>query len=289
MTASPHVLSQSYGKSRVRLSRIERFGERHEFIELEIGIQLQGTFDAAYSDGDNSLVIATDTMKNTVYVLASKYGVPSIEAFAQRLAVHFLASYSHVDRVEIRCEQVVWSRMTVGENAHEHVFIGGQSERSTCEIASTRRDARLRSGFQGLQVLKTTASGFSGFHRDQYTTLPETDDRIFATAIEASWPCLDLAQDWFAWRKVVRQALVDVFANQFSKSVQHTLYEMAKSALNACPAIDEISIAMPNQHHLLAKLDAFGLANPNEVFVPTSEPFGMISATIGRHDLKRDA
>jgi urate oxidase len=284
----PIVRSQSYGKSQVRLSRVHRSGNRHEFIELTVWIELGGDFEKSYSAADNSLVVATDTMKNTVYILASRNDVNSIESFTQLLGEHFLEKYGHVDRVDVRCEQRPWKRMRFEGKEHDHAFLGISGERRTCHFVAKRGDgSNMRCGVAGLTVLKTTGSGFSHFYRDDNTTLPDTDDRIFATAIEASWPCGDFAANWSAVHKQVREALLDVFANQYSKSVQHTLYEMARAVFTACPEIDEITITMPNQHHLLANLTPFGLQNPNEVFVPTSEPFGNISATISRADANR--
>jgi urate oxidase len=282
---APIVATQSYGKSQVRVSRIERQGSRHEFAEMTISIDLDGDFGSSYSAADNSNVVPTDTMKNTVYALASRHGIRSAEAFTQLLAHHFLETYSHVNRVTIRCEQIVWSRLDFNGKAHNHAFIGGSSERNTCTLSASRSQTAMHSGLIGLQVLKSTGSGFTGYLHDEYTTLKPTDDRIFATAIAAQWPCQDLAADWTTTRQSIRAALLDVFANQYSKSVQHTLYEMARAAFAACPLIDEIEIRMPNQHHLLANLEPFGLKNPNEVFVPTSEPFGNIGATIRRGEL----
>ena len=178
--------------------------------------------------------------------------------------------------------------MQFGGNPHDHAFmVAGDNERSYLPIYEIPRDESSLSSCMGLtdlQVLKTTGSGFSGFLRDEYTTLPETNDRIFATSISATWPCSDLTPiaTTAAAEHSIRAALLDVFANRFSKSVQHTLYEMAGAAFAACSLIDEITIVMPNQHHLPANLAPFGLQNPNEVFVPTSEPFGIISATIAR-------
>jgi urate oxidase len=288
MTQPPKVIHQSYGKSNVRLSRIERHGSRHTFIELSIDIQLRGKrFDASYSAADNSLVVATDTMKNTVYALAGRHGIGSIESFSQQLGRHFLETYRHVDEVGIRSVEKPWARMEFSGQQHDHAFLGGSSERFTCELSATRgKPASMTCGLEGLQVLKTTGSSFEHFLRDEFTTLPEANDRIFATSISAHWHCVDLSADWTAARTAIRAALLDVFANKFSKSVQHTLYEMAGAALAACPLIDEITIMMPNQHHLLANLAPFGLQNPNEVFVPTSEPFGNISATIARDQPK---
>jgi urate oxidase len=279
-----HVHSQTYGKSRVRLARITRDGSHHSFIELTAAIALAGDFAASYTANDNSLVVATDTMKNTVYVLAHEDGVASIEAFAQRLAGHFLTTYSHVTTVTVTIEEKPWTRMTIAGREHEHSFVAGGSERSICEIAASSSQTRMRSGFRGLQVLKTTGSAFAKFHRDEYTTLKETDDRIFATTIEASWPCGDLASDWTAARAAIRLAILKVFAENFSASVQATLYQMAVAAFDACPRIDEITITMPNQHHLLANLEPFGMTNANVTFVPTDEPHGLISAVIRRHE-----
>ena len=229
-----------------------------------------------------ALVVATDTMKNTVYVLAQRQGVASLETFAQSLAAHFLQEYAHVARVDIRGEETIWSRLTSDGRDHPHAFLGGGSERNVCHAAAARDLLSLRSGLAGLVVLKTTGSGFTGFWRDQYTLLPDTDDRIFATSIEATWPCRDMKADWPQARRAIRSALIDVFAHQPSKSVQHTLYEMARAAFAVCPLVDEIEITMPNQHHLPVNLAPFGLAKADEVFVPTSEPFGRISATIAR-------
>ena len=277
-----HLLRQSYGKSRVRLSRINRDQPRHEFIELTAAISLDGDFSAAFIAADNRLVVATDTMKNTVYVLANQYGVVSIERFALLLAKHFLDSYSHVSQVTVSLVEKPWQRMAFAGEDHAHSFVAAGNERYECEAIATRKGTLLTAGLQGLQVLKTTGSGFSQFHRDQFTTLPETEDRIFATTIEARWPCADLAADWTSARQAIRAAILRVFATNFSPSVQATLFEMAEAAFAACPAIDEITITMPNQHHIPFNLQPFGATIANATFVPTDEPHGLISGTVRR-------
>lgn len=278
------VRSQSYGKSRVRLSAIRREGDRHEFIELECSVELMGDFDAAYSAACNSMVVPTDTMKNTVYVLAKRHGVASLEAFCRLLARHFVDSFAHVDAATVRGEESPWGRMTIDGDAHPHAFVGGGSEKNTCEVTATPDDLIQTIGISGLKVLKTTGSAFTNYLVDELTTLAPTDDRIFATTVDATMPCNDPEADWTTLRQTAREQILSVFAKQHSESVQHTLYDMGAAVLAACPGVDEISLTMPNQHHLLAKLEPFGLDNPNEVFVPTDEPHGNISATIGRGD-----
>lgn len=280
MTA--HLHSQSYGKSRVRLSYITRSDLRHEFIELTASVALEGDFAAAFTAADNRLVVATDTMKNTIYALAAQHGVTSIESFGLLLTQHFLTTYPHVSQARVSLDQRPWTRMVASGREHTHGFIANSAERYGCEIAASRDATQMRSGLVGLQVLKTTGSGFSGFFRDQFTTLAETDDRIFATTIEASWPCADLRADWSSVRQAIRESLLRVFADEFSPSVQATLFQMAEAAFKACPEIDEIAITMPNQHHLPTNLAALGLASANAVFIPTDEPHGLISAVVRR-------
>jgi urate oxidase len=276
------VVNQSYGKSKVCLSYIARNEDRHDFIQMEVDIALEGDFDSAYSQGDNHLVVPTDTMKNTAYAIARMHGVENIETYAQHLANHFYDNFEQIKSATISVIEKLWRRIDLDGNSHGHAFTGGGSEQNTCQVSSSNEGVVMHSGLQGLQVLKTTESGFEGFFRDQFTTLQETSDRIFATTISTRWPCPDVHQDWTAVRGTVRNLLLDVFAHSYSPSVQKTLHDMAKSVLAACPEIEEISLNMPNQHHLLVDLERLNLKNENDIFVPSPEPFGVISATIRR-------
>src|SRR5262249_42466104 len=150
--------------------------------------------------------------------------------------------------------------------------------------AAITRDAdRLEvvSGLANLVVLKTTDSAFAGFPRDEYTTLPETAERILATSMTVSWKYRAGTSD-FTGRDRVRAALLETFARHVTLSVQHTLYAMGEAALAACADVTEITLTLPNRHHLLVDLQPFGLDNPNEVFVATDQPYGLIEATIAR-------
>jgi len=177
------ISSQSYGKARVCLSYVTRHADRHDFIQLAVEIALQGDFDTAYVDGDNSKVIPTDTMKNSVYGIARKCGVENIEAFGQDLANHFFDSFDHVDSATVSVVESLWQRIDSDGSPHRHGFVGGGSEQNTCQVTRSSDGTKMKSGLCGLQVLKTTDSGFEGFLQDQFTTLKETNDRIFATTI----------------------------------------------------------------------------------------------------------
>lgn len=269
-----------YGKSRIRLVKVRRQGERHEIVDLTIDVQLEGGFDAVYVAGDNSSCLATDTMKNTVYALARQDPITHVEAFALRLADHFLAKPA-VSRVRITASEHPWDRLSAGGVPHPHAFVRAGAEQWTVLVSRDARGSEITSGLTNLVVLKTTDSAFAGFPRDEFTTLPDTEDRILATSITASWKYRPDTAD-FSARDRIRRALVETFAAHASRSLQHTLYAMGEAALAACADATEITLTLPNRHHLLVDLKPFGLDNPNEIFVATDQPFGLIEATVTR-------
>lgn len=267
------LASNRYGKARVRLVKVARARTAHELVDLTIDVELEGAFAAVF-DGDNSPCIATDTMKNTVYAFARRFPIDHAEAFASRLADHFVAS-PPVASARIRAAEHPWTRL--GDGA----FVQPGLEHWTTAVTRDAAGTRIVSGLTDLIVLKTAGSGFAGFSRDAYTTLPDTDDRIFATSITAAWSYRPGARD-FGARTAIRAALVDSFAAHRSRSVQHTMQAMAAAALAACSDIVDVTLTLPNRHHLLVDLKPFGLDNPNEVFVATDQPYGLIEATFRR-------
>jgi urate oxidase len=269
-----------YGKSCVRLVKVNRSRDPHELIDLTIDVQLEGDFEPVYVDGDNGPCLATDTMQNTVYALAAREGIDRVESFAIRLADHFAAKPA-VTRARITAIEHPWTRLSAGGRPHPHAFVQPGGEQWTAVVTRDADGTAVRAGVADLVVLKTTDSGFAGFPRDSYTTLPETDDRILATSVTAAWTYRRGMTD-FAARERIRTALVETFAAHDSRSVQHTLYAMAEAALAVCADLVDITMTMPNRHHLLVDLKPFGLDNPNEVFVATDQPFGLIEATIRR-------
>lgn len=284
----PHkVWTQSYGKSRVRVTKVFRDTPVHEIAELSVDVELDGDFDASFTKGDNSKVIPTDTMKNTVYAFARELDVRQLETFAWTLGSHFVENFDHVDQAMVKVTETPWQRVESGGKDHPHAFLGTNTERHTCVALVNRAgegepEGTIECGLEGLVLLKTTESGFSKFLRDEFTTLKETDDRIFATAVTASWSYNDTPDDWRGIRQRIRGKLIHEFAARFSPSVQATLFEMCSAVLDAEAAVEEISLSMPNLHRLLIDLSPFELDNPNVLFVPTDEPHGSISASVCR-------
>jgi urate oxidase len=276
------LASNSYGKSAVRLTKVKRLQGRHDLVELEVAIHLTGDFADSYLTGDNRQVIATDTMKNTVYALAANHPIDAIEDFGVALATHFLQNNAHVTSATIDLAQTAWRRMAFDGQDHPHAFVGAGDHRRTARIAATRSGTGAFAGVENLLLLKTTESAFKGFLRDAYTTLPDADDRIFATRLSAQWQYGAGTHDWNAAYDATLAAMLRAFAFHKSLAVQQTLYAMGEAALETTPAIASIDLEMPNQHRIPFNLQPLGLSNRNEIFVTTIEPYGLIKASLAR-------
>jgi urate oxidase len=276
------LISHQYGKARVRVLRVFRDEAEHDVRELEVSVMLEGEFESSFSRADNSLVVPTDTMKNAVNVLAKEHLRADLEPFGVALSEHFLSRYKQVGRATVRLLEHRWQRMMIGGQGHLHSFVEASRARPTVQIVSTRGGTTVESGVEELRLLKSTGSGFAGFLKDEFTTLPETRDRVLATVLKASWQWSSAPADYRAANERVLNAMLEKFAVPFSPSVQATIYAMAEAALATVPEVSRVSLAMPNQHCLLVNLAPFDGDNANEIFTPTDEPHGQVEATISR-------
>jgi urate oxidase len=279
---SPYLLGPNqYGKAECRLVRVDRDTPTHVLSDLNVSTQLRGDFAAAYTDGDNAHVHATDTQKNTVYALAKQHGVASPEAFLLVLAGHW-RDQPWVTGTQMTAEQYAWERIGAGGPGSGHSFARAGGETRTAVVQTDGADTFVVGGLTGLVVLKSTGSEFAGFPRDRFTTLPETDDRILATSVTAWWRYTTTGLDWDAAHAAIRAAMVDAFAGTHSLALQQTIHAMGAAALDAVPEVAEIRISCPNRHHFEVDLTPFGMTNGGEVFVAADRPYGLIQATIRR-------
>lgn len=280
--AAGKLIHQHYGKARVRLLKVFRHTDRHDIKEVDVSVQLEGDFAAAYIDADNRLVVPTDTMKNSVQVLAHEHLSAQLERFGVTVAQHFLKKYSQVNRASVTVAEPEWRRLNVDGRPHEHSFVSSNNGRRFTHVVASPKSVRVESGIEDLAVLKSTGSGFADFARDEFTTLAETGDRILATRLRAMWVFEQAPADYTQANESILAAMLKVFAVNYSPSVQATLYQMAEAALAVVPEISQVTLSMPNLHCLLANLKPFGRDNRNELFVPTEEPHGIIEATVAR-------
>jgi urate oxidase len=277
-----------YGKSRVRLSRITRHGDRHTFNEWTVRVLLEGDFETSFTQADNSKILPTDTMKNTVYSVARDSKAVTIEEFATELGDYLLVNNPQVSKVSVEIGEKAWERMVVDGEPEATTFKLGGPELHTVHAERSQDGVwSVLSGVDGLVILKTTKSAFTGYIKDKLTTLKPATDRIFGTSATIRWEFNKWqynpgSPDYVQIRGRIVAALLKEFAAHDSMSVQHTLFDMGKAALAAAPEIASITLTMPNLHHLLADLSPFGQDNPNHIFVPIDEPHGYIEATIER-------
>ncbi|GAT71710.1 factor-independent urate hydroxylase [Microbacterium hydrocarbonoxydans] len=276
-----------YGKAENRVVRITRDTPRHEIEDLNVTSQLRGDFASAHFDGNNENVVATDTQKNTVYAFA-KDGIGSPEDFLLRLGRHFTGEFDWVTGGRWSAEQYTWARIEGDSGPHDHAFVRAGTETRTAIVQIDGDDTVVIGGLQDLTVLKSTASGFVGYPRDKYTTLPETEDRILATSVTARWRYNRIDLDFNEVFADVRRLLLAGFSRNYSYALQHTLKEMAEAVLEAHPEIDEIRFSTPNKHHFVVDLSPFGLENPNEVFFAADRPYGLIEAAFLRDGADTD-
>ncbi len=274
-----------YGKAETRVVRIVRDTPRHEIRDLNVSTSLYGDFTAAHTDGDQSHVLPTDTQKNTAFAFAKRHGVTSPEDYALALGRRLLEATPAASGAVVRVQEYAWDRIPVGGSGHDHSFVrrGGEVRTTTVEVG--RGTASVASGLEDLVVLKSTGSEFKGFLRDEYTTLPDADDRILATSLRAEWRYVAAAGvEWNATYDAVRSLLLATFATTYSRALQETLYAMGRAVLEAHEEVAEISFAAPNKHHFLVDLEPFGLENPGEVFIAADRPYGLIEATVTREE-----
>jgi urate oxidase len=279
-----------YGKAEVRVVAVDRSTPRHSLLDLNVSSSLRGDFAAAHTAGDNAHVLTTDAQKNTVFAFA-RDGVGSPEAFGLRLARHFAGSFDWVSGARVAVESYGWDRIAVGGRPHDHAFRRAGGEVRTAVVTADGEDVHVLAGLTDLVVLKSTGSEFWGYPVDRYTTLPETRDRILATAVTARWRYTSPDVEWDTVFESVRTTLLETFAATHSLALQQTLYAMGEAVLQQHADVAEVRMSMPNRHHFLQDLSAFGLANELEgqpgavVYHADDRPYGLIEGSVLRDDV----
>lgn len=297
------VAAARYGKANVRLLKVKRDPndrQNQDVIELRVRCLLEGAIETSYTDADNSVVVPTDTVKNTLYILAKQGEVWPIELFAARAADHFISRYSHITGVHVDIQQLCWNRYDVNGKPHAHSFVLAKDEFRTCKLYKQRGDSyKIRSGIQGLTVLKSTGSMFYDYNMCEYTTLQPTWDRFLSTDIDATWDWdTKIIPDLAAVERQAKEGLFDraytsarsvtleIFALENSASVQATMYNMGMAILAKFPEIKTVNYGLPNKHYMEIDLSWHkGLQNKGkdaEVLLPSSDPNGYIECSVKR-------
>ena len=273
-----------YGKAENRVVRVVRDTARHEIVDLNVTTAMRGPFAPAYLVGDQSNVLPTDTQKNTAFAFAKSVGIASIEEYGLALARHFVNDVGPIEGARIEIEEYAWERAVIDGVEHDHTWTRAGREIRTAAITVDATGEYVVGGFKDLVILKSTGSEFAGFLEDEYTTLPETHDRVMATSLVATWRFAGTAVDWQSVYPEVKAIMIREFATLQSLALQQTLWHMGKAVIEAIPAIVEVRLTAPNKHHFVVDLSPFGLENPGEVFIAADRPYGLIEAQVLRDD-----
>ncbi len=276
------LIQHTYGKARVRVMRVHRDGDRNEVRELSVQTMLDGEFAGSFTEADNRSVVATDTIKNIAYIVARENLNASAELYGQALAARFLERYPQVRQARVLMRETRWARAIFAGKPHPHSFVLDANGIPTAEVVATRNGSAVTSGIAGYTFMKSTGSGWVDYVMDDYTTLPETSDRIAATAMDASWTWRAAPADYDATNAQVLAAMLEVFATTYSHGIQDSLYRMGEAALAGVPELATVRMACPNKHYIPMRLEPFGLSSDNMVFIATDEPHGQIECVVGR-------
>lgn len=297
------LTTSSYGKDNVRLLKVKRDPtnpNKQDVIELTVQVLLEGDVDVSYTHADNAPIVPTDTVKNTIFILAKQSDVWPIERFGATLTAHFTTRYAHIHKATAYIKQHRWTRYTVEGKPHPHSFIQDGTELRICTVSKHESgNFQITSGIKDLTVLKSTGSMFYGYNMCEYTTLKETTDRILSTDVDASWVWspkifitirdVDHHANEGIFDSVYQQArkiTLETFATENSASVQATMYNISDSILKVAPWVDTVKFSLPNKHYINLDLEWHkGLKNLGkdaEIFVPTSDPNGLIKSVVSR-------
>ncbi|KAE9395184.1 uricase [Gymnopus androsaceus JB14] len=299
MSELSYLSSARYGKDAVRVFRVVREGAIHTIVEYNVKVLLEGDINVSYTEADNRVVVATDSMKNITYYLAKVS--PHIlvpERFAVHLGTHIVSKYAHIHKAFVEIEQLRWSRISVGKDGkpHPHSFIRDGEEKRTAkaEIDATagkdKIQAHVSAGINDLLVLKSTGSSFTSFIRDEYTLLKEVDDRIFSTSVDLNYTFASFSvpppKDEKKLDLIVPALDQAEPGKDESASVQATLYKMGQRIIAENAGVQSVSYALPNKHYIPVDLNYIGIDNLTpakaEVFQPVAAPSGLITATVSR-------
>ena len=259
----------SYGKEAVSVYRTD--GVR-SLLGAAVSIEVFGeNFMPAYTEGDNSLVVATDTMKNFVHANALDYDGGDLEGLLVLLGERFLATYEHVERIAIRGRELPFARES------DVLFRRLHDDHGVAELTLDRTGVLdHRSGRLAIQLIKITGSSFEHFARDDYTTLPETVDRPLFVHLDVWWRHLDFERRISS--TAVRDSVVATLDDFVSRSIQHLVHEMGRRLLAGSTGLAEVSFEAENR-----LWDTACVSEDDErvkVYTDPRPPYGRITLTL---------
>ena len=303
----------SYGKLQVPLYRVygrpltglapipeSAFtGRSNTLVGMEVDVEVFGeNFLPAYTHGDNSNVVATDSMKNVVLRQALAYDGATLEGFLYELGRHFLTTYPHMERLRLTAREMPFTPAQVpddsGLGASDRLYSLTRGDYAVASLDFERGGdgqptlTSQRSGRAGMLLLKVTGSAFTRFVRDEYTTLPERGDRPLFIALDVFWEYAELRDmladppQRYVAAEQVRDLVQVVFHEMVSESIQHLVHEMGQRLLVRFPQLAAVSFEGQNRTP-----DPMAVSETDPKVKVYSTPFpayGLIKLTMRRNE-----
>jgi len=271
-----------YGKGDVIVYRLNRDGRqpagRNPVFGANVKILIYGeAFWPTYTTGDNTNLVATDSMKNFIQRETMNFTGYDLESYCHFIAAKFLATYPQAEGAQVSASEIPYAALEGAEAA----FAPAGPERATASIEVTRKGiAEIRSGIDGFRLLRLNGSAFAGFVRDQYTTLPDIKNRPLHMWLDLDWTYSD-ADAAFSDGLVtssVRKIVRSIFAGFDSGSIQQIIYQMGEKILAEIASIAEVNLEANNRtwDTVIEQGDALG------VYTEARPPYGCLGLTLRR-------
>jgi urate oxidase / 2-oxo-4-hydroxy-4-carboxy-5-ureidoimidazoline decarboxylase len=267
----------TYGKLRVPIQRVTASDDGpHAVLAAEVSVEVLGeNFTAAYTEGDNAAVVATDTMKNFILREALAYTGDTLDGLVGHLARGFLRTYPVMEAVRVSARELRFDRLS------GVLFAASRDDHGVAEVELRGDDlVDARAGREDLWLLKVTGSAFTNFARDEYTTLPERGDRPLFIRMDVHWRYVDPAAaegPEHVDPRAVRDLVAEVFDAFVSESIQHLVHEMGVRVLERWPQLAEVSFAAENRTR-----DPVGEDGPRTLYTDPFPAQGLITLTLDR-------
>jgi urate oxidase len=239
-----------YGKGDVIVYRLHRDGQvpsgQSPVFGANVLMLVYGdAFWPTYATGDNTGLIATDSMKNFIQRETMNFAASDLEGYCRFLADKFLTTYSQVEGVQVSAEEIPYDGLGGGAS-----FAPSGPERATARVEITPGSVvEARSGLTGFRLLRLGGSAFHGFVRDQYTTLPDLMNRPLHMWLDLDWGYIDADAAFNNGRMVsrVRDLVRGVFESFESGSIQQLIHRIGTKMLEENPSIAQVDLEANNR------------------------------------------
>lgn len=273
-------------------------GRSNILFATNIQVKVAGeAFRPSFSEGDNSLVVATDSMKNFIQRHMGSFNGSTMEGFLDYVAKAFLNKYHQISSVELTGDLLSFEKMDVLNDeerlASELVFKQSNNEQSQASLLIERTDqsyeiTKQQSSLKNLQLIKVQGNSFSGFIRDEYTTLPEDSNRPLFIYLDIHWvyehehDALGDQPGTYVAAEQIRDLAASIFDQTETKSIQHLIYEIGCTILSTFPQLIHVSFESQNHTWDLIVEDIPG--SDGKVYTEPRPPYGFQLFTVTRED-----